>query len=60
MMELNTKPETGLDPANWNDIKSLGYQIIDDMVDYLKNVGERRSLLLSFYCHKELAIKLII
>jgi len=41
MTELNTKPETGLDPADWNDIKNLGYQIIDDMVDYLKNVGER-------------------
>jgi aromatic-L-amino-acid decarboxylase len=41
MTELNTTPETGLDPANWDDIKTLGYQIIDDMVDYLKNVGER-------------------
>jgi aromatic-L-amino-acid decarboxylase len=42
MEEVNTKPEIGLDPADWNDIKTLGYQIIDDMVDYLKNVGDRK------------------
>jgi glutamate/tyrosine decarboxylase-like PLP-dependent enzyme len=41
MDEINTKPEIGLDPSDWSDIKTLGYQIIDDMVDYLKNVGER-------------------
>jgi len=41
MQETNTKPEAGLDPADWNDIKTLGYQIIDDMVDYLKNVGDQ-------------------
>ncbi|CAN5310070.1 aspartate aminotransferase family protein [soil metagenome] len=41
MNVIDTKPETGLDPADWNDIKTLGYQIIDDMVDYLKNVGDR-------------------
>jgi aromatic-L-amino-acid decarboxylase len=42
MNTSNTKPEIGLDPADWNDIKTLGHQIIDDMVDYLKNVGERK------------------
>jgi len=41
MEETITKPEIGLDPADWNDIKTLGYQIIDDMVDYLKNIGDR-------------------
>ncbi|WP_295673686.1 aminotransferase class V-fold PLP-dependent enzyme [uncultured Mucilaginibacter sp.] len=41
MEEIITKPEIGLDPADWNDIKTLGYQIIDDMVDYLKNIGDR-------------------
>lgn len=41
MEETITKPEIGLDPAAWNDIKTLGYQIIDDMVDYLKNIGDR-------------------
>lgn len=41
MNPTDTKPETGLDPADWNDIRSLGHHIIDDMVDYLANVGER-------------------
>src|SRR5476651_1454052 len=42
MNELNTLPEIGLDPENWDDIKTLGYQIIDDMVNYLQNVGDRK------------------
>ena len=42
MKEINTTAEIGLDPADWNDIKTLGYQIIDDMVDYLQHVGERK------------------
>jgi aromatic-L-amino-acid/L-tryptophan decarboxylase len=42
MEETIKTPEIGLDPADWDGIKTLGYQIIDDMVDYLKNVGERK------------------
>jgi glutamate/tyrosine decarboxylase-like PLP-dependent enzyme len=34
--------ETGLDPENWNDIKNLGYQMIDDMVDYLQHIDQKR------------------
>jgi len=41
MNETNLKPEIGLDPANWDDIKTLGHQIIDDMVDYLKDIGNK-------------------
>ena len=40
MNELNNKPEIGLDPENWEDMRALGHRIIDDMVDYLKNVGD--------------------
>jgi len=40
MEKQNIKPEIGLDPANWEDVRTLGYHIIDDMVDYLKNIGE--------------------
>ena len=43
MDKTNIKPEIGLDPKDWNEIKTLGYQIIDDMVDYLKNVGDRKA-----------------
>ncbi len=42
MDKVIVKPEIGLDPEDWDDIKTLGYQIIDDMVDYLKNVGDRK------------------
>jgi len=42
MKEVITKPEIGLDPTDWKDIKTLGYQIIDDMVDYLQYIGERK------------------
>src|SRR4051812_37342211 len=42
MNTTNHTTETGLDPANWDDIKTLGHQMIDDMVDYLKNIGERK------------------
>src|SRR6185503_19795311 len=40
MEKQNIKPEIGLDPANWEDVRTLGYHIIDDMVDYLKNIGD--------------------
>lgn len=36
-----TKKEEGLDPEDWNEVKNLGYLIIDDMIAYLKNVAER-------------------
>ena len=39
---VKKQPEIGLDPENWDDIKTLGYQIIDDMVDYLKNIGGQK------------------
>ncbi|ASU34186.1 pyridoxal phosphate-dependent decarboxylase family protein [Mucilaginibacter xinganensis] len=41
MNEISSKPEIGLDPVDWDDIKTLGHQIIDDMVDYLKGIGEK-------------------
>jgi aromatic-L-amino-acid decarboxylase len=40
MKDQNNTPEIGLDPANWEDFRVLGHRMIDDMVDYLKNIGE--------------------
>jgi len=40
MGELNNKVEIGLDPANLEDFRALGHRMVDDMVDYLKNIGE--------------------
>ncbi|NUQ23474.1 MAG: aminotransferase class V-fold PLP-dependent enzyme [Saprospiraceae bacterium] len=33
--------EENLDPANWDDLRQLGHQMIDDMMDYLQHIGER-------------------
>jgi len=40
MKNQNNTPEIGLDPANWEDFRALGHRMIDDMVDYLKKIGE--------------------
>ncbi len=42
-MDNLLKNEYGLDPENWDDIKKLGYQMVDDMIDYLKNAGNKPS-----------------
>jgi len=34
-------PEETLDPADWNELRQLGHQMINDMMDYLQNVRER-------------------
>lgn len=28
-----------LDPANWSEMRALGHQMIDDMMDYLEHIG---------------------
>lgn len=33
--------EASLDPKDWNQIRQLGHQMIDDMVDYLQTIGQR-------------------
>ena len=30
-----------LDPENWENLRSLGHRMVDDMMDYLQNVRER-------------------
>jgi aromatic-L-amino-acid decarboxylase len=34
-------PETGLDPASWDEMRGLGHRMVDDMMDYLRGVRER-------------------
>lgn len=38
-----TKPHTeqSLDPENWDEIRQLGHQMVDDMVEYLRTIRER-------------------
>ncbi len=40
-MNNQHKEETGLDPTNWEEVRQLGYRMIDDMVAYLKTAGDR-------------------
>jgi hypothetical protein len=38
-VELND--EEGLDPSSWEVVRTLGHQMVNDMVNYLKDVNER-------------------
>ncbi len=40
-MDTSLNNEIGLDPDNWNDIRTLGYAMVDDMVTYLEHAGDR-------------------
>lgn len=33
--------EENLDPKDWDQMKQLGYQMVDDMMEYLRTIGER-------------------
>jgi glutamate/tyrosine decarboxylase-like PLP-dependent enzyme len=34
-------PELTLDPENWDELRSLGHRMLDDMFDYLRSVDDR-------------------
>ncbi|MBO0935687.1 aminotransferase class V-fold PLP-dependent enzyme [Fibrella sp. HMF5335] len=39
---MNTLKKTlSLDPDNWNDLRALGHRMVDDMFDYLQQIGEQ-------------------
>ena len=33
--------ERSLDPEDWEELRQLGHQVFDDMIEYLKSVGDR-------------------
>lgn len=39
-MDDNPREET-LDPQNWDDLRALAHRMVDDMLDYQKNVRQR-------------------
>ncbi len=41
MKNVFPHPEESLDPHDWDEIRRLGRQMIDDMIDYLRSVRER-------------------
>lgn len=40
-MDHWNEPEETLDPQDWDAMKALGHQMVDDMFDYLRTVRER-------------------
>jgi aromatic-L-amino-acid/L-tryptophan decarboxylase len=39
--EFKKDEQYTLDPENWNDIRSLGHKMLDDMIDYLMTIRDR-------------------
>ena len=35
--------EESLDPKDWNELRALGHQMIDDMIDYIRNVRDQKT-----------------
>ncbi len=40
-MNNQLKKEKNLDPDNWDEFQKLAHRVVDDLVDYLKTVGDR-------------------
>ena len=40
-MNNQLKEEKNLDPDNWDEFQKLAHRVVDDLVDYLKTVGDR-------------------
>jgi glutamate/tyrosine decarboxylase-like PLP-dependent enzyme len=38
---MTSKDEPTLDPANWEELRALGHRMLDDMVDYIRDIRER-------------------
>jgi aromatic-L-amino-acid decarboxylase len=38
---LQTESSETLDPQNWDDIRSLGHRMLDDMIDYAADIRDR-------------------
>ena len=36
--------EEKLDPTNWESMRSLGHHILDDILDYLETLQDRRCM----------------
>ena len=38
---LQSESSQTLDPQNWDDIRTQGHRMLDDMLDYISNIRER-------------------
>ncbi|MHA4812313.1 pyridoxal phosphate-dependent decarboxylase family protein [Flavitalea flava] len=41
IQQENQTTEQTLDPGNWEELRTLGHRMVDDMMDYLQSVRER-------------------
>ncbi len=39
----NPPTESTLDPENWSEVRRLGHELLDDLIDHLSTVGERSA-----------------
>ncbi|RTL59054.1 MAG: aminotransferase class V-fold PLP-dependent enzyme [Sphingobacteriales bacterium] len=43
MLDLNTTVlEETIDPNNWEELRATGHQMLDDMIDYIQQSGDRK------------------
>ena len=43
MLDLNTtEAEETIDPSDWDELRANGHRMLDDMIDYIKQSGERK------------------
>ena len=38
--------EESLDPKNWEEVRKIGHQMVDDMIQYLRTARDRKTWLL--------------
>ena len=38
---MSSKDERTLDPSNWEELRALGHRMLDDMVDYIRDIRQR-------------------
>src|SRR5260370_3196478 len=38
---LSSKPQAGLDPEHWPDLRAQAHRMLDDMLDYTEQIRER-------------------
>jgi len=43
MSQKETIPDQNLDPKDWESMRQLGYQMVDDLIDYWKGIREEKT-----------------
>ena len=43
MSQMETIPDQNLDPKDWESMRQLGHQMVDDLIDYWKGIREEKT-----------------